>query len=117
MSETVATLPLADIKNFEQTIKNIPEQIREQALLDMGEALVGEAQVDAPVRKGDLKESHYVSDFENDAVVIGTNTDYAMAVHQRHPTKSLWFINAITRNFRRISEAAIKKALKERGAQ
>lgn len=117
MSETYATLPLADIKNFEQTIKSIPSEIREQVLLEMGEALVGEAQVDAPVRKGDLKESHYVSDFENEAVVIGTNTDYAMAVHERHPTKAHWFINAITRNFRRISQGAIEKALKERGAR
>lgn len=116
MSKTEATLPIADIKKFERTLKRIPEQIREPSLLDLGEGLVGEAQPEAPVLSGHMAESHYVSDFEQDHVIVGVNTPYALAVHANHPTKSQWFSKAITRNFKRISRAAIRKAFKDRGA-
>ena len=117
MSETVAQLPLDEIKRFERTLRRIPQEISEPVLDEVGETLVGEAQVDSPVDKGVLSESHYAGDFENGAKIIGVNTDYAMAVHETHPTKSRWFFDAIQRNFRRVTRASIRKQLRERGAR
>ena len=117
MSKTVAELPIQDIRRFERTIRRIPEDIRQPVLDEVAEALVGEAQFDAPIKTGTLKDSHTVGEFEDGAVVIGVNTAYAMAVHETHPSRSRWFFNAIVRNFRRITRASIRKQLRERGAR
>lgn len=117
MGETVAELPLAQIKRFERTMKRIPEEIREDVLLDLGEGLIGEAQFNAPVDTGHLAESHFVSDYNQGEVIIGANAPYAFPVHETHPTKAHWFINAITRNFERMTKASIRKHLKRRGAK
>lgn len=117
MSETVAHLPMDQIKRFQRTMRRIPEDIRQPVLEELAEALVGEAQFDAPIKTGVLKDSHTVGEFENGSIVIGVNTNYALAVHETHPSKSRWFINAIARNFRRITRASIRKQLRERGAR
>lgn len=113
---TYAELDLGQIKRFERTIKRIPDDISQPVLEEAGEALVGEAQVDSPIDKGVLADSHYVGEFDDGAQIIGVNTDYAMAVHETHPTKSRWFVNAIARNFQRVIEASIRKQLRSRGA-
>ncbi len=115
MNETEAVLPIQEMRAFERELAEIPKEIREPVLLEIGEAIVGEAQFNAPVKTGHLAESHYTSDFKRDRVIIGVNYPYAMAVHETHPTKSRWFIRAIMDNFARVSEAALKRAFENRG--
>ena len=117
MAKTYAELDLTQIRRFERTIKRIPEDMRESVLRESGEALLGEAQVESPVLSGFLSESHYVGDFEDGAQIIGVNADYAMAVHENHPTKKHWFVNAIRKNFRRVIGRSIRQHLRDRGAR
>ncbi|WP_115009498.1 HK97 gp10 family phage protein [Synechococcus sp. N5] len=117
MPETTATIPEAQIKNFMQRMRRLPEEIKPEVLEDMGDGIVGEAQTTAPIDTGALSESHYREDFDGDGVVIGVNVDYGLAVHETHPSKSKWFLNAINRNFARVGRKAIIKALRSRGAE
>ena len=117
MPETKATIPTQQIKNFTDRLKRLPDEIKPEVLEDMGDDILGEAQTTAPIKSGALAESHYRNDFQDDGVVIGVNVDYGLPVHETHPTKSQWFLNAIVRNFARVSRKAIIKALRSRGAQ
>ncbi|PCI10418.1 hypothetical protein COB72_03455 [bacterium] len=117
MTKTEATLPIADIKAFEKHIRDLGEDMRDGVLIETAEGIVGEAQFEAPVLTGALAESHTVSEPDEGSIIVGANTPYAMAVHETHPTKAHWFINAINRNFKRISGRAIEKALREGGAR
>ncbi len=79
------------------------------------EAIVSEAQVEAPVDTGHLKSRHVVIEAARRArAVIGALASYALAVHERHPTKAFWFLEAITRKgptiIRRILEDELDKA-------
>ncbi len=85
--------------------------VRRRALRRGGEAIVGEAQMISPVEFGTLRDSHTVDASDPDAVRIGANTEYAAAVHERHPTKSRWFYNTIVTQGPRIMRAAIEEAL------
>lgn len=114
---TYADLPMKKILGFQRVMRRIPEDMRQDVLEESGEALVGEAQVTAPIKTGNLSESHYVGDFDDGAQIIGVNTDYAMAVHETHPTKKRWFRKAIAKNFRRVIAKSIKRQLKLRGAE
>jgi hypothetical protein len=115
MPTTEAYIPQHQIDNFISRMKKMPEDIKPEVLEDMGDALIGEAQFDSPVDQGFLSESHYREDFDGDGVIIGANADYALPVHETHPTKSQWFINAVVRNFARVSRKAMIKALRARG--
>lgn len=116
MAETYAKLELNKIRRFNRTIKRIPADIRPSVLAESGEVLVGEAQHDAPKLTGFLGESHYVGEFKNDVQIIGVNADYGLAVHETHPTKEQWFVNAIAKNFRRVIGKSIRRHLRLRGA-
>lgn len=117
MPETTAEIPIHQIRNFLNRLERLPDEIKPQVLEDIGDAILGEAQVDAPKLTGFLGESHYRKDFDGEAVVIGVNADYGLAVHETHPTKARWFWNAVVRNFPRVGRKAIIKALRERGAE
>lgn len=117
MSKTEATLPLDQMNRFNDRLRRIPEDIQDTVLIDLGEGIVGEAQFNAPVLSGHLAESHTVSEPDRGSIITGVNTPYAMSVHETHPTKARWFIEAINRNFARMARKAIVKALRERGAQ
>lgn len=98
-------------------LRDAAPEIRRRAGRRGGEALVGEAQFDAPVKTGALKESHVMDASNPDAVRIGANTTYAAAVHARHPTKAGWFLSAIVRNGPRIMKAALAEALEHAARQ
>jgi hypothetical protein len=117
MSKTEATLPRAQMQRFEQRLRRMPDEMQDQVLIETAEAIVGEAQFNAPVDTGHLAESHTVSEPEEGSVLVGANTPYAMAVHETHATKAHWFVEAIHRNFARVSRKTIVKALRERGAR
>lgn len=117
MPETYAELPIPEMERWLKQLRDLERPIAHRALDLSQEAILSEAQVDAPVLTGFLKESHFADDSDRDNRVIGANTTYALVVHETHPTKSRWFVNAIQKNGRRILEGAIKLALGERGAR
>lgn len=110
---TFAELPVAEMNATLEKFRRAGERAAERAL-DVGtEALVSEAQVDAPVKTGFLKERHFTEKVRPLLRLIGVNTTYALAVHETHKTKRRWFVNAIKTNFVRVFEGALKIALRE----
>ncbi len=87
--------------------------VRRRTLELSAEAIVGEAQFDAPVDTGLLKSQHIVDDSNPDKIQIGANTKYAAAVHERHPTKSQWFLKVMLQRGANIMRKALTKALEE----
>ncbi len=85
--------------------------IRRRALRRAAEAIVGEAQFSAPVKTGTLKDAHVVDASDPDNVRIGANTTYAAAVHERHPTKGRWFLNAVVTKGPGILRKALAEAM------
>lgn len=85
--------------------------VRRRALRGAAIELTGAAQIDSPVRYGTLQDSH-THDLSNpDAPRIGANTTYAAAVHERHPTKSRWFLASVIGNGPRVMKAALEEAM------
>lgn len=120
-SGTYAHLPLTEMNQYLQQLRQFPEQQRPAILREGGEAVLSEAQMEAPVLTGFLQNSHVVlddtSEREGGSIVIGVNTKYALAVHETHPTKKRWFLRAITQHLPRIMERVLKRALREKGAR
>lgn len=66
---------------FNEVEKMIEENIRE-ALTNTGNLIKAEAKLLTPVKTGQLRRSlSYRTDAKNASVTIGTNIDYAEAVH------------------------------------
>lgn len=95
MGKTGATLPIPEMKAMLKRIKREEAPIRQAALRLAAESLNSDAQVDAPVLTGALKEAHIVDHSNPNVPRIGANTSYAAAVHANHPTKSRWYLAAI----------------------
>lgn len=94
-------------------LRKAERPLARRALALAGEALVSEAQMVAPVKKGFLKASHAKAPREDaDEVRIGASAVYGLAVHERHPdpSKRHWFLRAIVQNAGRIFERALKAA-------
>lgn len=138
MSRTYAEINQAEVDDVMGRLANIAEETRERAIVYGAEAIHAEAQADSPVRTGFLQGSHTVDKRgaraqagrisrrtpvtvaasalrRRRAVTIGVNASYALPVHETHPTKSRWFVNAVKANFHRVMKGAIKKALREAG--
>lgn len=105
---------------WNNTLEQHAEDIREEVLMDTAFEIVGDAEMHAPVRSGDLKASHFVDEFDGRGVTIGaggSGVDYAWVVHEVHPTKAQWFRDSIIRRFSTTIEKALKLALQDRGMQ
>jgi hypothetical protein len=113
VSKTFAELPVAEMNAMLTKFKHAGDRAATRALDLATEALVSEAQVDAPVKTGFLKERHFVERVRPLLRLIGVNTTYALAVHETHKTKRRWFVNAVRTNFTRVFEGALKIALRE----
>lgn len=72
------------------------------------EAILSEAQVDAPVLSGFLKDSA-LAIRSGRKVFFGFTARYAAAVHERHPTKPGFLRNAIRTQGLRIINAVVSK--------
>ncbi|MCL4221044.1 MAG: HK97 gp10 family phage protein [Phycisphaerales bacterium] len=114
---TYAELPLGEMQEMLRRLKDQAEPIREGTLRLAAEALVSEAQMAAPVDTGLLKSAHLVIQVTDQEALIGTNTKYALAVHETHPTNKRWFVNAIVTNFQRVFEGALKITLARAGRE
>lgn len=113
MAGTFAELPVAEMSAMLDRYKRAGEAAAERALELGAEALVSEAQVEAPVKTGLLKEMHFADRVRKLLWIIGVNTSYAMAVHEVHPTRKRWFVNAVKEHFTRVFDGALKLALRE----
>lgn len=98
-----------------QQVQLTPEE-RKDLMFEVGHAVVSEAQVDSPYRKGFLAESHDVFDHNEDGATIGASIEYAAAVHARHPTKAGWFMDAVRNNYPRIVRRLLIERLRSKGA-
>lgn len=108
---TYATVPTEEMTAMLERLRAQEPRIRRETLNLAAETLLSEAQIEAPVLTGLLKSSHWIYQVNADQAVIGVNTKYALAVHETHPTRKHWFINAVQTNFQRVFEGALKLAL------
>lgn len=113
MAKTYATAPLKEMNAVLSALKAHEAPLRRRVLAITAETLLSEAQADAPVKTGTLKDAHIIDASDPDRPAIGANTTYALAVHARHPTKAQWFLNAIVKGGKRVMEGALKIATKE----
>lgn len=115
---TYAHLPLAEMNQWlTQQVGQFPEQARPAVLREVAEAVLSEAQTQAPVLTGFLQNSHTVLEEDAQGITIGVNTTYALAVHETHPTRKRWFLRAIVQHLPRVMEAALKRLVRQRGAR
>lgn len=117
MDSAYADVPTEKMVAALRGLRRQDRPIARRAIGLTAEALLSEAQDDAPVKTGALKGSHTVVEEDDEGVVIGVTVDYGLPVHQTHPTKERWFIGAIAANFSRVLEGAVRLALRERGAR
>ena len=110
-----AEAPIREMQEALAALGAAERPVRRQALSLGAEAIVSEAQVEAPVLTGFLSESHTVQRgfFARDRVRIGATAGYAAAVHETHPTKARWFLNAITTHAARILRGALEIAMRD----
>lgn len=80
-------------------------------------AIASEAQMTAPVDTGDLKASHFANPAEDGVGELGASMQYAQAVHETHPTKAGWFLDAINAHARTIYGRLIRDTLRRKGAR
>ncbi|MCA9288920.1 MAG: HK97 gp10 family phage protein [Phycisphaerales bacterium] len=120
-SGTYAHLPLDDMQEYLRKLGQFPREVRPLALNEVAEAVLSEAQVDAPVLTGTLQNSHTefedTSDRDDGSIVIGANTVYALPVHETHPTKKRWFTRAIVRTLPRAMERVLRRLARQKGAR
>lgn len=116
-SRTFATDPSADMNAWLGKIVAFTGGDIDEIVQTAGEAVNSEAQVDAPVRSGDLKDSHNVGEVKDGEVEIGAYIHYALPVHANHPTKAGWYRDAIIRSWRPALGRLLREALRRRGAR
>jgi len=115
----MSRMPSVSTAEVDRSLKtlagNMPEVIAYAQDL-AGEGILSEAQTEAPIKSGVLKESA-IKERSPDGkrTFIGFLAKYAAAVHARHPTKAGWFRDAIREHAPRIIVASVKKALEEKG--
>jgi len=88
--------------------------VAERAAKIASEAFIAEAQNNAPVKTGFLKDSDF-NTAEGRGRRFGFGASYAAAVEANHPTKSGFLRRAILENSTRFIGEAIKRALADRG--
>lgn len=116
MSATRAIAPISAMDAFAARLRLEPQEINELVTL-ANTAVIAEAQIDAPVKTGFLKETHFADDAQDGVGELGASADYAAAVHETHPTKAGWIIDAINLHARRIYGRLLRDALRDKGAR
>lgn len=120
ISQNGATIeiPTPEMRAWTDDLRRQEKPIRTRALTLAGEALLSEAQHDAPIKTGFLKESHFLdaSKAGDGEVTIGVGASYGLPVHERHASKKRWFIRAIVSNGARVFGKALEIATREAGA-
>ncbi len=105
-----------DYRDLERALREVgrvvEREVAAEALGIASELIVGEAQIDSPVETGFLRESHFDEIAPDGRTAeMGASAVYAAAVHERHPTKKHWFVNAIFRSGPAILERSLKAAM------
>ena len=109
-----AYLPIPEMRAALDRLARQERPIARRALEIGAQALLSEAQRESPVRTGLLQNQHFAAPESPDEWLIGANTEYALPVHERHPSRRRWFLNAVKAHFERIFEGALRMALRER---
>lgn len=109
-----AQLDLSPLRSALSKLRRALPEDAERILRLSAEGMQSEAQVDAPIRTGFLKETHGVARVDDKRAELRISAQYALAVHETHPTKSRWALNAWLREGPRIIEKAAELVLGER---
>lgn len=113
---TYADMPVEEMNAMLARLQRSGREIGRHALLETVIGVESAAQFDAPVKTGFLQGSHFVEPRQPaDEIAVGASAEYAMAVHERHPSKSGWFARVLREQLKRITEAAFRTAARERG--
>ncbi|MEN0020922.1 MAG: HK97 gp10 family phage protein [Planctomycetota bacterium] len=115
MAGTYAELDTRAQQRIMDEVEQLAKELRPDVVREVGEAVIGEAQELAPVRTGTLKNSDFVDDTDladKGQIVIGFGADYALAVHETHPTRSRFLADAIKRFLPTTMRKAIRRALR-----
>lgn len=99
----------ADLNKYVEQL--LPEAVKE-GLVEIGFAIADEAEALVPVDTGDLRDSIYVDDQQNDVYVVA-ETDYAVFVHEgTSKQKAQPFLRDAARNSRDLFDDKMKEALR-----
>lgn len=107
--------PIPEMKAALARLKGHAPSVVVKALALAGEHIVSEAMADGvvPFKTGHLQASHHADlDAAGRRVDLVASAEYALAVHERHPTKKHWFLGTITRIGPKAVEAALEEAMK-----
>lgn len=106
-------LPTPEMRADLRRLERSETPIVRDAVTEWGEGVNSEAQYEAPIRTGFLKESHFVdaSTADRGHAEVGATASYARVVHETHPTKSRWYLNAILKHSARILRKSIERAM------
>lgn len=107
--------PIPEMKAALARLKGQAPAVVAKALAQAGENIVSEAMADGvvPFKDGHLQASHR-AEMQDDGqrVDLVAGIEYALAVHERHPTKKHWFLNTVTGIGPKAVEAALEAAMK-----
>jgi len=87
MANPLKMLGLADLIEDLTDVKNSADQIYGDSLEELGQRIMKEAKVNAPVDTGFLRASGEVDRVRMSEIVLRFGADYAEAVHSDHPTQ------------------------------
>lgn len=105
--------PIPEMKAALARLKGQAPAVVARALAMAGEHIVSEAQGASPFKTGFLQSSHRAEAQEGgQRVDLVASAEYALAVHERHPSKKHWFLNAVTGIGPKAVETALEEAMK-----
>lgn len=112
---TYATVPVPGMRAMLRRLADQEAPIREETLDLAAPLILGESSALAPIRTGFLAHDSAFDDKQPDGShVIGHGADYALAVHETHPTRSRFLVNAFVKHGRRILDGALDTVLARR---
>lgn len=113
---TRAIAPLDQMDAFAARAALTPQEIDTNVTL-CNTAIISEAQIEAPVLTGFLKETHFAADAQDGMGELGASAEYAAVVHETHPSKQGWILRAINTHGRTIYGRRFRALLRDKGAR
>lgn len=102
-----------EMKEIEKKLREYPVRIRRRVIREAGELIIAEAQEEAPVKTGFLRNSEFVERNADGSVTVGFGADYALPVHERHPTHAGFLRRPVLELLPRIMRRLLSRAVSE----
>lgn len=115
MAGTFAEVPIPEMQRMLGRLRRVDKAVRDDTLDLAAPLILGEAQDKAPIRTGFLAiDSAFDARQDDGSHIIGFGANYALAVHETHPTKSRFLVRAVVERGGRIIRGALETALGRR---